>query len=339
MMQQDNLLIDQLPKPIKPKISYLGQFGILIGLVGVGVLLAGAIQFAFILPSLGKVRADAKMEQNIMNLLSDPSKADMLRWMQLLSAFAMFFLPVLVSALIISRKAFPYLGFNRLISNKQILYVIGIALLALVASMALGDLNAMLPIPKDWVIKFKAMEELYNKQIMAIARMSNFGEYIFVMVVIALAPAIFEEALFRAGLQQLLTNWTKRPIIAIIVTSFLFSIVHGSFYGFLPRMALGVVLGFIFYYSKNIWLSILMHFLNNGISITAFFYYSQKGKPVKEAMDANISSIYGNIVGLLMGALAIAGLVTLLKYFRNESRKLPAVDTINYLKTDDNPFA
>lgn len=336
MMQQDDLLIGQLPKPIRPRISYLGQFGILIGLVGVGVLVAGIIQIIFLLPSLGKTGLD---EKSLLQILSDPSKADMMRWMQLLSALFMFFLPVLFTAWIISKQTFPYLGFNRVISNKQVIYVIGIALLALVASMALGDLNAKIPVPKSWAEKFKAMEETYNLQVMAMAKMNSFGEYLFVLVVIALAPAIFEEALFRAGLQQLLTNWTKRPLIAIIVTSLLFSAIHGSFYGFLPRAALGLVLGFIFYYSKNIWLSILMHFLNNGISVTAFFYYSQKGKPVREAMDANISSMYGHIVSLVLGMLAIAGLVALLKQFGKESRKLPVVDTINYLRTDDNPFA
>jgi len=45
------------------------------------------------------------------------------------------------------------------------------------------------------------------------------------------------------------------------VTSIIFSIIHLSFYGFLVRFALGIVLGFIFYYSGSLWLSILFHFL------------------------------------------------------------------------------
>ena len=91
------------------------------------------------------------------------------------------------------------------------------------------------------------------------------------MIVIGLLPAIFEEVCFRGGIQNILTRWFKGPWIAIILTSIFFSAIHISYYGFLVRLILGVVLGLIFYYSGSLWLSILFHFLYNGLQVTALY--------------------------------------------------------------------
>jgi membrane protease YdiL (CAAX protease family) len=310
----------------------------ILGFVGVGFIVAAIIQVIMLLPYLGSLANTSSITKNLMQLMNDPTKANLMRWMQLASACVMFFVPVLITALLISKSAFKYLGFNTIISFRQVLLVIGIAMLALVFSTVLGELNSALPIPPSWAARFKSMEETYNSQVMAIAKMNSFGEYLFVMIVIALAPAIFEEALFRAGLQQTLTNWTKRPITAIIITSILFSAVHMSFYGFLPRAALGVVLGLIFYYSKNIWLSILMHFLNNGISITAFYWLTKNGKPAKEALEPNLSNQMTHVGTAITGMLVLTLLTFLLQRFKSASEQLPTEDSSKYLKTINNPF-
>jgi hypothetical protein len=72
----------------------------------------------------------------------------------------------------------------------------------------------------------------------------------------------------------LLTRWFKGPWIAIIISSIIFSLVHISYYGFLVRFGLGVILGLVYYYSGNIWLSILFHFLFNGLQVTLLYITS-----------------------------------------------------------------
>ena len=58
------------------------------------------------------------------------------------------------------------------------------------------------------------------------------AEFIFSLLVMALFPALFEETLFRGGLQQILVAWFKKPLLAITITSIIFSAVHFSYYGF-----------------------------------------------------------------------------------------------------------
>lgn len=182
------------------------------------------------------------------------------------------------------------------------------------------------------------MEEAYNSQVLQMARMNNFSEYLFVMVVIALAPAIFEEICFRSGLQQTLINWTKQPILAIVITSILFSAIHFSYYGFLPRVALGLLLGLLYYYSKNIWFSILMHFLNNGISVSVLYFTSVNGKPKQEVLDSNMGIDVSFTITALVGLAILTALTYLMQNFKASSEKLPTIEPINYLRKNNNPF-
>jgi membrane protease YdiL (CAAX protease family) len=98
-------------------------------------------------------------------------------------------------------------------------------------------------------------------------------------------PAFVEETFFRGTLQQLFIRWFRNPWVGIIVTSILFSAIHFSYFGFLTRAMLGVVLGLLFYYGKSIWLNILAHFLNNAVAVTALYLGVLNGKQPKEAMD------------------------------------------------------
>jgi membrane protease YdiL (CAAX protease family) len=137
-------------------------------------------------------------------------------------------------------------------------------LAALPLVSALQDLTNLFPWSKATLLKFKLAEDAYNEQVAVIARMDNFTDYILSVVVIAFLPALFEETLFRGGIQNLLSRWFKKPVLAIIVTSIIFSAIHGSYLGFLSRFALGFVLGWIYYRTGNIWLNIIGHFFNNA---------------------------------------------------------------------------
>jgi hypothetical protein len=123
------------------------------------------------------------------------------------------------------------------------------------------------------------------KQVLVLSHMSGIPDLLFSLLVMALAPAIFEEVFFRGGLQQMMTKVTGKAILSIIVTSLIFSAIHFSFYGFLSRFALGIVLGFLFFESKNIWVPILAHFLNNAIAVIQIYILRMQGKSIEDSMD------------------------------------------------------
>lgn len=163
----------------------------------------------------------------------------------------------------------------------------------------MAELNKAIPIPKSWADYFKLKEDARTSEEAALININSFSKYIISLIMIGLLPGIFEEVGFRAGLQNILARWFKGPWIAIIITSIIFSLVHLSYYGFLVRFVLGVILGFIFYYSENIWLSALFHFLFNGIQVTALYVFTLSGTKNPKDIEENFP-LWAGVIALVL---------------------------------------
>ena len=97
------------------------------------------------------------------------------------------------------------------------------------------------------------------------------------LIVIAIIPALGEELLFRGCIQQLIKEWTKNTNAAVWIAAFIFSFIHFQFYGFVPRMLLGALLGYLFVWSGSLWVPIAAHAFNNGAQIV-LAYLHEHGK-------------------------------------------------------------
>jgi membrane protease YdiL (CAAX protease family) len=213
-----------------------------------------------------------------------------------------------------NNKPFEYIGFNSAISGKQVFLIIGIMFMALFVSATLSKVNEMIPLTSGAEKYFKGLEDEYNKDVMAIANMKTMQDYLASLFIIAFLPAtaIFEEMLFRGTLQPIMINLTRNAFTGILITSILFSAIHISYYGFLPRLALGLIIGYVFYYSKNLWLSSLTHFLYNAYGVSQMYALSRKGMLTPEAMSDDSASVY-------YGLLAAVALFGIFIFFKRES--------------------
>jgi membrane protease YdiL (CAAX protease family) len=138
------------------------------------------------------------------------------------------------------------------------------------------------------------------------------------MVVIALLPAFGEEIVFRGLIQNQLLKATKNIHVAIWISAILFSAIHFQFFGFVPRLLLGALFGYLYYWSGNLWLSILAHFVNNGFSVLAMYFYQQGNL---EFDVEKTESVPANIV--MISALLTAGLLYYFyKYFENRKPRI-----------------
>lgn len=290
----------------KTVYSPWAQLAILLLLTGFGFLLGGVASIVIALSYLHI--PFTQMRDALLN----NNDANFLRIIQVISTFFAMAIPAFIFARIISNKPFQRLGYNTIISGKQILAVFVIAFAALIVSGSLSMLNELIPLSKTAEKYFKGLEDEYNKQVFAIANMKTMQDYLMSLLIIALLPAMFEEMLFRGSLQPIIINITKNAFVGILITSILFSAVHASFYGFLPRLALGIILGYIYYYSKNIWLSILMHFLNNAVGITQLYAISRKGLLNAQSMSDDTMPLYYGLIAMLI-------LFAALRFFKKES--------------------
>jgi len=87
-----------------------------------------------------------------------------------------------------------------------------------------------------------------------------------VFLMIALFPAVCEEFFFRGTMQEIFQKWFKNPHLAIVATGIIFGVIHFELFNFFAISLMGIILGYLYYITKNLWVSILCHFLNNGLT-------------------------------------------------------------------------
>ncbi len=292
----------------KSVIGYGSQFAILLGLLGAGLMLSGLL--------MGLVTAQLLHLpiSKAGDALLKPENLQLSRLLNVLASFIIFFIPAWAVAKISYKKSFQTMGFNANSSRKQWFLVVFISVGGLFLSGALGALNEIIPMPAAFLRKAREIEAQYKQAMLSMATMRNGVDYLLSLLVIAIAPAVFEEVLFRGGVQRIMVGWTKSAFWGILISSIIFSAIHGSYFGFLPRVGLGIVLGLLYYQSKNIWLNIAMHFINNGIVVTQLYILNRMKKPIEKAMDETMP--------IWIGLIAIAFLVVAFKVFKNESKKI-----------------
>jgi len=113
--------------------------------------------------------------------------------------------------------------------------------------------------------------------------MHNLTDVILNVIIIGFIPGIVEELMFRGCFQNIFYKMTQQKHLAIWLAAFLFSAIHFQFYGFVPRMLLGALFGYVYFSTKSIWIPIAMHVFNNSFQvIMAYFNPEILGKSDKD---------------------------------------------------------
>ena len=123
--------------------------------------------------------------------------------------------------------------------------------------------------------KLKALEDTLAKTSEFITNFDNTGQLLLGLVVVAIIPGIGEEFVFRGLIQNHVYGISKNIHVAIWVSALLFSLFHMQFYGLVPRMLLGALFGYLYYFSGNIIYPIIAHFFNNGFTLVMLYLFQQ----------------------------------------------------------------
>ncbi len=255
-------------------------------------------------------------------LLTDFGNPDVLSALKVLQIFqhiGLFVVPPIVLAFLVSTNPGKYLGLSGRTAISSLLAAGLIMIVALPLVNRMIEINEMLKLPEflagieRWMKEAEENAAEITKQFL---KMDTPGDILLNMAMIALIPAIGEELLFRGVLQRLFSEWTKNAHLGVFIAAVLFSAIHLQFYGFLPRMAIGVLFGYMFIWSGSLWLPILGHFVNNGAAVV-LTYLSSKGNIVFDA--DNFGTGEGEGVFTIAGAVIIAGLLFFI-YRRNRGK-------------------
>ncbi|HRG80937.1 MAG TPA: CPBP family intramembrane metalloprotease, partial [Chitinophagaceae bacterium] len=148
-----------------------------------------------------------------------------------------------------------------------ILAGVGVMLIAIPFTGLLGELNRNIPFPKGMASWMHEQEVDAARTIQALLSRHTPGDLLLNLLCVAGFAAVGEELLFRGVVQRILIKLFKSPFVGILVSAALFSAMHMQFYGFFPRLALGILLGLIFWYSGSLWIAMLAHFVYDAVLI------------------------------------------------------------------------
>ena len=236
-----------------------------------------------------------------------------LKWLQFMQTIATFLLPSILGAWIWSEdhKPFTWLRLTSTTHWLHYLLAVGIMLCAVPGINLLADLNSRIELPES----LGFIEQILKQQEEAAAALTerflqadNIGVLLINIGLMALLPALAEEVSFRGTLQQILAQGKLKGQIhiAIWATAFIFSAIHMQFYGFIPRMLMGAMFGYIFVWTGTLWVPILMHFTNNGLAVLAYYLVgdSEEAKNIADTFGAGDTWWVG-VISVLITSLGL----------------------------------
>lgn len=239
---------------------------------------------------------------------------------QLTASTILFIIPSLLFGYYSSQQPLNYIGFKKNISPLVLLSVV--ALLFAVQPFVgwLGQVNESINFGSMQKL-LQEKEAIYNRILKSFLQMNTPGDLFINLFIMALLPAIGEELFFRGALQTVLLRISDKPWLAILVSSTVFALLHLTVFKVIPIFTLGLLLGTVYYITRNLWYTIVIHFLNNGFAVLAV-YYSNSNSFMKKLADDNLD------IPLYSAFLSLAAVVFIIYFIRNKSGTAAEESTI-----------
>ena len=248
-------------------------------------------------------------------LLAAGNDIVMLKIGQGLSSLLIFVAPPLILYGFTRHEPMRAIGFRKSVSAWMLFIGVAVMFASLPVTNQLTIWNEKMSLGafKALVDLLKQMEDTAGDLTERMLQVDTVWELLFNLLVIALIPALGEELTFRGMLQQALVKGCKNAHVGIFLSAAIFSFIHFQFYGFLPRMFLGLLLGYMFYYSGSLWTSILMHFVNNGAAVVVA-YFEQRNQISTSVEDFGATDSPIVLVASLMATVLLIVLCSKIKY-------------------------
>jgi hypothetical protein len=240
---------------------------------------------------------------------------NLLKAMQVVLTTILFILPATIFCRFMRDERSAFLNMSVTPHFYYILTAAATILFALPAVSGLESWNQLIHLPasmsslENWM---RLKETEAEKITLLFFEDKSIGGLVINLLVMAFMAGLSEEIFFRGLLQQMLIKNKVNVHVAIVITAILFSAFHLQFFGFIPRMFLGIVLGYLYYITQNLWVSIIAHFCNNAFAVVAMHFYNQD--VTSGAGASNAEQPIGIAFVLLSIAMVVGQLVMLKKF-------------------------
>ncbi len=206
-----------------------------------------------------------------------PQDIEIVRYVQIFYSIGIFGVPPFILIFLNKPRDWSFIKMNRLPNARLWGLTLLVALFSIPVVAWMLEVNQAFEFPsafQQFESYLREMEEQSRELLKSMLNMGSNYDFIITFFMIAIVPPVVEELLFRGTMQQLLQK-QMGPHVAIFVTGAFFSFVHGDFYGFLPRMMLGILFGYLFLWSGSLWVPIFAHLLHNGLQVVMLFLFQR----------------------------------------------------------------
>lgn len=243
---------------------------------------------------------------------SDPESLILLKYFQIFQSFGLFIAPPLIVAWLFHENMPEYLSLHRKPLMPAIILVVLLTFVINPFINFTGAINAEMHFP-EWMSGverwMRNAEDTAEKLTKAFLKVDTIGGLLVNLFMIAVLPALGEELLFRGVIQKLFSQITRNNHWGILISAALFSALHMQFYGFIPRLLLGGMFGYLLVWSGTLWLPIIAHFINNAAAVV-LLYLIDKGQidPRIEEFGSGTGEWYVALFSLVMGVIILAAI-------------------------------
>lgn len=294
--------------------NFIQSILILLSLIIAGTLVGSILAMLLIEPILG---ISVMGNTEVLNIYSNnPATPTALKFFQFFQVFFSFIVPAHLFARFQSNnQSAEYLQLKR---TNNIHYLIAALMIFLISPLIsfLNELNQNIKLPaslSSLELTFKSLEDKSKIATELFLNVNSNADILVNFFIVALLAAVSEELIFRGVLQRLMGTIVRNIHINILICSIIFSAFHLQFYGFIPRLFLGLLLGYSFHFSRSLWVPIFIHFLNNGTAVLIDLLYKKN----LISLNPNENEYFG-VFGLL---ISIISTITLFWYWTNIYKK------------------
>ena len=243
------------------------------------------------------------------------SDISFLRYFLIIQDISLLIIPSIIMLGLLNSGRLIGLAEFKIVPVKEVVLVIILTFCIFPVTSFTGQINSSMHFP-DWLSGVERWmaekEDEANGMIDLIMTSHTIGIMILNILLIAALPAIAEELIFRGVFQKIFCNLFKSAHMAIWFTAFLFSTLHFQFFGFIPRFILGLVFGYLFFWSGTLWLPVISHFVNNAFPVILVYVVGM------EKLNAITNTpLLKQVIGLPLPIIISMGI---LYYFWNKNK-------------------
>jgi hypothetical protein len=225
----------------------------------------------------------------------------------------LFITPAVITTMIITRQPAEFLNIR-----KTKLSVIIWAIIPFILFIPTMDIitqwNESIHFPESLSsleVSLRSSELMAQRNLQVLLSANGTIGLILCVLTVGFLAGFSEEIFFRGAMLRLLHTSRMNKHLAIWIVAIIFSAVHMQFFGFVPRMFLGAYFGYMMWWTRSVWVPMLIHIMNNVIYVVAY-----RSSDISESSDNVLDKYTSGELTAIVGVTFVLAVLALVRLYR-----------------------